>query len=281
MAGVFGAEWLKLRKRLGARLMGVIWLALIFFFGYLLPYYFITHGSHPRGNFSGPGTAQQLAPLLPGNLVRQMLSAFYVLGEILLLILAALVGGSEYDWGTLKVILTQRPDRTSVLAAKVLAMGLLLVLFVALGLAAAGAGSVVVALLNHTAIVLPSPGEILRGGGALLLIFATWTAFGLWLSILVRGTSLAIGMGLLYALIVEQIIRGMSFTNDVARAISTALPGTNAAALAGSFTGSPNGFRGGFNGTVIGAGQATLVLAGYVVVFMALAAALWRRRDVT
>ena len=59
---------------------------------------------------------QLLASTLPDQLVANMLGGFPVFAGALALVFGALVFGSEYGWGTVKTLLTQRPGRGAVLA---------------------------------------------------------------------------------------------------------------------------------------------------------------------
>src|SRR5205085_5183710 len=197
MSGIVKAEWLKLRKRPAIRSIGVIWLVLVLLLGYLLPY--LVFKKPPPGRAGARLASAALLPsLLPNNLAHWFVPTFSGLGGTLILILAALVGGSEFGWSTLKTILTQRPGRLSVFTGKLLALAVLLVLFVVRGYVVGAIGSLIVALFQHAPVTWPPASDLARSAGAMFLIFAAWTAFGLGLAILFRGTALAIGLGLAY-----------------------------------------------------------------------------------
>ncbi len=280
MTGVFAAEWLKLRKRPATLIIGVIWLALVLLLGYLLPYVIFKNPPRPRNGNSPLNSAALIAGLEPRNLVHELVPGFSNLGGTLILILAALVGGSEYSWTTLKTIFTQRPSRLSVFGGKLLALALVLIIFVVVGFVAAAAGSFVVALVEHASIAFPPASDIVKSAGAMLLIFAAWTALGLGLAVLFRSTALAIGLGLVYALVVENLISAFSSISDVVKNVSKGLLGTNAGALVDPFRSSSGGFRASIS-PAVGVGQAVVTLVIYIVVFVLLAALLLRRRDVT
>ncbi len=280
MIGAFSAEWLKLRKRTATIIISVIWLALVLLLEYLLPYLIFKNPPRPRNGNPALNSAALIATLLPKNIASYFVPGSTTLGGALALVLAALTGGSEYAWGTLKTIFTQRPTRLSVFVGKLLALALLLVVFVALGFIAAAIGSVVVALTDHAAVTWPPLGDIAKGAGALFLIFAAWAALGLGLSILFRGTALAIGLGLVYAFVIEGLISFYSNSSDVVKTISEGLLGTNGGALVDPLRSSSGGFRASTSPPV-GVGQAAVTLGVYIVVFVALAAILLRQRDVT
>lgn len=279
MIGVFAAEWLKLRKRAATYVIGAIWIALILLLEYLLSYYFSKNASRPRGG-GGFNAKAFIDTLLPQNLVHYMVPGNTTLGGALILILAALIGGSEFGWSTLKTIFTQRPTRLNVFTGKLLALLLLLIIFVVLAFIAAGVGSLIVAASEHATVVWPPLGDILKGAGAMLLVFAAWSAVGLGLAVLFRGTALAIGIGLVYALVIEGLISVFAAQNDVVKTIRNGLLGTNASALVDPFRASSGGFRA-TTSPPVGVGQAAITLGVYVVVFVLLAAILLRQRDVT
>jgi hypothetical protein len=114
----------------------------------------------------------------------------------------------------------------------------------------------------------------------MFLIFAAWTAFGLGLAVLFRGTALAIGLGLAYALVIDGLVSAFSGISDIVKAISQGLLGTNASALVNPFRSSSIGARAGA-GAIAGPGQAAIVLSAYIVVFVILAGIVLQRRDVT
>lgn len=283
MTGIFRAEWFKLRRRPATLVIGATWLVLVAVLGYVLPYLVFKHPPRSLERARGFDQSAELANLLPQNLVHWFVPGLNSLGGTLVTILAALVGGSEYGWSTLKTILTQRPGRLTVLAGKLLALGLLLMLFVVLGYLVAAIASIIVALLEHTALAWPGAAGIVESAGAMLLIFAAWAALGLGLAILVRGTEMAIGLSLVYGLVVDGLITIFSSVSDLAKSISQGLLGANATALADTFRASSavRSAYGGASQVIAGAGQASMVLAVYVVGFVILAAIALQRRDVT
>jgi ABC-type transport system involved in multi-copper enzyme maturation permease subunit len=279
MSGIVRAEWLKLHKRPAIRSIMVTWLALVLLLGYLLPY--LVFKNPPPGRVGARLASAALLPsLLPSNLVHWFVPTLSSLGGTLILILAALVGGSEFGWSTLTTILTQRPGRLSVFTGKLLATAVLLVLFVVLGYVVAAIGSLIVALLQHATVTWPPAADLARSAGAMLLIFGAWTAFGLGLAVLFRGTALAIGLGLAYALVIDRLVAAFSSISDIVKTVSQGLLGTNASALVDPFRASAIG-EGTGAGAIAGPGQAAIVLSAYIVVFVVLAGILLQRRDVT
>lgn len=276
MGGSLAAELLKLRKRPATWVLGAL-LVLGLLALYLLLYSIVAAQSGSAN--PDPGTEGLRRLILPGNALSFVVTLLAQLGGPVGLILGALAAGSEYGWTTLKTILTQRPARLTVLGSKLLGLAIVLVIFVALAFLTGFVSSFGVAQLENASIDWPSLGDLIRGLGAAWLILATWAALGFALAVLFRGTALAIGLGLVYAIILESLISGFGALVKLLRTISEGLLGVNASALASSFGApSPNG---GPPPATIEPLQATLVLLAYLVGSIVIAGLVFRRRDVT
>jgi ABC-2 type transport system permease protein len=282
MLASLSAELRKLRGRPATWLIAGVWLALSVVFGYLFPY--LSY----RGAFSGAGTAGTpaelvLAEALPGRLAASAIQGFPLFAGALALILGALAAGSEYGWGTMQTILAQGPGRLAVLAGKAAALGLVLVAVVLATFAVDAAASRLVAAATSHPVAWPPLADLAEAFAAGWLIVAMWCAAGMFLGILVRGTALAVGAGLVWALAVENLGRVFASILDAIDVLLRWTPATNAGSLAAAVGVPVQGAPGGTPGvtTMVDGTHATLVLAAYMVVFVAAAAVLVRRRDVT
>lgn len=273
------AELLLLRKRAAAWTLLGFWTALALLFSYALPYYAFTSDL----NFHGRGVgALLLIALLPQNLIANITSSFPFFGGTMVLILGALMMGSEFSWGTLTPVFTQRASRLKVFLSKMIALGLALIPFVlsvfVLGLTA----SVLIAWREGQAIDLPPLFDLLLALGATWFVLAAWASFGVLLAVLSRGTSLAIGLGIIYGLVLENIISAFGRQIDLLASVSNALLRTNCYSLISSLGASiqSEAGPGGFSGTLVSGTQAFAVLGGYIILFMTVSAILIRWRDV-
>lgn len=280
MASSFGAELMKLRKRPATWVIGLIFVIAALLFGYLLTYLFVV--SAPEGGAGLPQQAREgiLSFLLPESFLPNVIGTFASFGSALALILGALAMGSEYGWDTLKVSLTQRPGRLGFLAGKLLAVGVLLLLVTVVILAFGAVASYVIASLEDAAVEWPSPVEVLKGIGAGWLILAAFAAMGIALAALFRGTALAIGIGLVYLLVLENLFLGITSQNEAIASVGSRLPAKNSLDLSGSFGQAPSAF-GGAPGESVEPSIAALTLGIYTVAFLALAVLLFKSRDVT
>ena len=275
--GGIAAELLVLRKRTSTWILLGVWILLGMMFAYLLPYLTL------RGGADGP-TQPPLAALLPEGLTGQLLGGFPFFGGVIALMLGVLAIGSDYGWDTLKTLLMQRSGRLRVLSAKLVALAAGLVPFV-LGIFAAGAiGSYAIARAEGAAIEWPSAWDLVRALAAGWLILAAWAALGVLLAALSRGTSLAIGLGILYTFVIEGLLAALAGEVSWLGSLVEYSLRANAYSLVTAF-GVPtealtdNG-PGSFFGPFVDGGQATLVLGAFLAVFLSLSAFLVRRRDV-
>lgn len=289
MVAGFRAESLKLRNRPAVWVLGLVWLGLTVLLGYALVYVFLVNAPPtplpediPREEREGIREQDrrfqedQIRSLLPENLVSGTVPGFANLGAAIALILGTLVAGGEYGWGTLKTILTQRPGRSQVFGGKLLALWATLVVFALLVFAGSAAASYAIAGLEGSPPDWPPAGEVLRGFGAGVLILTLWGAFGVLLATLFRSTALAVGLGLVYVLVLESIVLGLPIPNDLYQDVREFFPGQNSSFLANAFAEGPLAPQ----SPPVDAPQAALVVAGYAAAFVLVSFLVFRRRDV-
>jgi ABC-type transport system involved in multi-copper enzyme maturation permease subunit len=268
------AELLVLRKRAATWILLGIWSALGVFFAYVIPYALDAEDA-PRG----------LAEFLPQALPGTLLEGFPFFGGVFALMLGVFALGSEYGWDTLKTLFVQGPSRSSVFAAKLVALGIVLVPFVVVLFAGGAVASVVIAQIEGAPIVWPSAGLLARAMAAGWLVLAVWAALGVLLGVMTRGTSLAIGVGILYALVIEGLLSAFAGSVDALEPLTQVFLRANGYSLATALGASPQAIEsngpGSFGGPFVDSGQALVVLVAFVAAFTALAGVLLRRRDVS
>jgi hypothetical protein len=148
-----------------------------------------------------------------------------------------------------------------------------------------GCASYVIALREGSAVDWPPAWLAVRAMGAGWLILAVWASFGLLLAAVSRGTSLAIGVGILYALVIEGLISAfagaVSFLEPVTEFFLRANAYSLVKGLGLSVSEAAGNGPGAFSGPYVSTGQALLVLVAYMAAFLTLSGFLLRRRDVT
>jgi ABC-2 type transport system permease protein len=210
------------------------------------------------------------------------IQGFPLFAGALALLLSMLVTGGEYGWDTLKVLLTLGPRRLSVLAGKLLALTVVMLLIVLATFLLDGAASLLVASLTDKPVSWPPIDALLTGVAGGWLVVGMWCLARAFLGILVRGTALAVGIGLVWMLAVENLLRILGSIVEAADVAQRLLPGTNAGALAAALGVPVQGQPGGTPGVtdVVDGKSATPVLVAYLAIFVAASAALISRRDI-
>ena len=271
------AELMILRKRTATWVLIGLWAAMAAFFAYILPY-------ANYGNQTGVERQESLIELLPQQFVGSVLGGFPFFGGVLILILGVLTLGSDFGWGTLKTLFTQRPGRLQVFGAKLIALGIVIVGFVLASFATSAIASLLIASREGASTDLPELSLLLRGMGAAWLIMAVWAALGIMLAVISRGTALAIGIGILYGLVIEGLISSLLDTVDAFQPLIEVLLRANGysliAAVGASTADARENGPGSFSGPFVGGAQSTILLVIELAVFVAVAATLLRRRDV-
>jgi len=249
-------------------------------FSFVIPY-LSYRSADPSGFDAGATPEELLAGTLPAQIVTNTLGGFPVFAGALALALGALVLGSEYGWGTFKTIVTQRPARLSVLAGQLLAVVTFIAASVVILFVMSGVTSTVIALSEGESAALPSAGHLAAGYAGGTLVLSTWAGIGAALSVVLRSVALPVGLGIVWALGIENLLAAMARTVlSALEPLRDLLPGVNAGSLVAALTperlGSP---APGVAETVSG-GRAIATLLAYVVVAAVVAAWCHRRRDV-
>ncbi|HEY2763478.1 MAG TPA: ABC transporter permease [Pseudonocardiaceae bacterium] len=273
------AELRKLGRRPATWLIVGVWLALNLTFAYLFPYLSYRTGT-PTGPAGSQVPAQLLASVLPANLVPNVLGGYPLFGGALVLILGALTTGSEYGFGTLKTLLVQGPRRTTVLGGMLSALGVVVLALGVVSFALSAGASSLIAAAESAPGHFPPATDLVRGLASGWLILGMWGLLGALAGIVFRGTALAIGLGLVWALVIENLIRGAAALLDFLDPVLRALPGVNAGSLVAALSATGGRATPGVT-AVVGGTQAVVVLLCYAIGFVLIAGIVLVRRDVT
>jgi len=238
------------------------------------------NGTIPADPANVAAVEQTLRAMRPDRVDSFGLDIVGGLAGVMLIVFAASHVGTEFNWGTLRTLLAHGASRAGFLAAKFLSIGLFAVLLLALGTAAAIAGSLIVAAISRSDMggldLSAVTNVVARGYYTQLPLIALAALLALWF----RSAGAGIAGGLVLSFtestigqILVQIDR--SFANIVNYGISR-----NAQAI--MFVPGEVGAQ--QNPTAVALpdpGTAAVVLAIYTILFMALAYWRLRTRDVT
>jgi ABC-2 type transport system permease protein len=149
---------------------------------------------------------------------------------------------------------------------------------------AGAVASYVIAQIEDAPANWPSAWLLVRAIAAGWLILAVWAALGVLLGVLSRGTSLAIGVGILYALVIEGLLSAFADSVSVLEPLTNVFLRANGYSLATALGASTETIGssgpGSFSGPFVASGQALAVLTALIAAFAALTASKLRRRDV-
>jgi ABC-type transport system involved in multi-copper enzyme maturation permease subunit len=205
-ANLLAAEWLKISRRP----MALLLLGIFLFLTFLQQTLWFLVVALQEGSFSGGQiTFNLLSPAAIEQIKRQlslpgvfgaMLSAINGTGGILAIILTAGIFGSDFNWGTLRILLTRAPHRGAYLLAKLVALQLALLVAIIITLVMGA----LLALLFGTILGLPQqigmidllllPIGILRA----LIVMLPYTLIAGASAIVGRSVIAGVGGGLIF-----------------------------------------------------------------------------------
>jgi ABC-2 type transport system permease protein len=189
-----------------------------------------------------------------------------LLGVITLAIVAASVAG-EYSTGTLRNLLIRQPDRRILLLGKLLGLAIAVAGAVIIASLVADIGGIIAATskgINIDAWGSTSGiGRLVAAEGEIVAATLGWGLLGALLAIVFRSPVVAIGVGVVYALPLENILGGIS------NGVSRWLPGKLFAAIA----------DGGNNTASLA--TAAITTAVYAGIALAISTRLFTQRDIT
>lgn len=274
------AELLRLRKWPALWVLLGVWLLLNLTFAYVFNYIAYATDSASFATDDVPSESL-LADVLPEAIPRIFTGGMPMFGGAIMMILGALAAGSGYGWGTWKTSLTQGPGRPAAFGGTLGAVAGIVVAVIAATFLLDLAASVLIAALESQTIVWPPLGELAQALGGGLLIFGMWASAGVLIGVLTRSPAVAIGLGLVWSLVVENLLRGVSELLSGLEYVTEVMPGTAAGSLAGALGATTEGDGGGAPGvlTVLDSGTASLLLVTYIVACTVVAAVVFRRRD--
>ncbi len=274
-----GAELLRLRKWPAVWVTLGAWVFLALLFGYLFNYVSYRTGDT---SFSNDGLSSQalLQELLPAHLPDVLIQGMPMFGGALMMVLGAIAAGNGYAWGTWKTVFTQGPSRAQTIAGSLLTLTAFVVGIVLLTLVLFTAVSSSVALTEGAKLAWPSAVALLKSLGVGCLVLELFALAGYTVGTLARGPALAVGLGLVWVLVIEPLLRGVGSLLGSVESFTHVLPGTAAGSLVGSLIGveadpTPGVLH------ELGGATALIAVALYVLAFAGLTITLVGRRDVT
>lgn len=276
-ARVTRADLLRTRRWPAVWIVVGAWLLLNALFGYVFDYITYTSGDSSFSN-QGESRAALLAGILPQGMPDHLVQGMPMFGGALMMVLGALLAGSGYGWGTWKTAFTQGPSRAATTMGSLASLALLIIGVVLVTVVSDLCLSLGVAGLQSQHVVWPALGEVAKLTGVAVLVMGMWAMIGYLLGVLARGPAVAVGLALVWSLVIENLLRGVGASLGAVDAFAKLLPGTAAGSLVGQLVGV--GDAPGVLDT-IGAHRALATAVIYLAAAPLLAVLLVRRRDVS
>lgn len=275
-----GAELLRLRKWPAVWVIIGAWFVLSTLFGYVFNYVAYKSGSDTFSN-TGQSAADLLASVLPASVPHTLVQGTPMFGGALVMVLGAIVAGNGFGWGTWKTVFTQAPSRTATTTGSLIALTAFIAGIAVSTLALDLGLALLVAAVESQPVVWPAAAVTGQGTGICFLVLWMWATGGYLLGILAKGPAVSVGLGLVWALVIENLLRGVGTAIGAIDAITHFTPGTAAGSLAGWFIGSGTGSdTPGVLDTLSGQ-RAVWTLLGWLAVLIAGSVLIMRRRDVS
>lgn len=256
-----------------------VWLLLNLTFAYLFNYLAYTSG---EGGAMSDGLPRDvlLGQLLPAAVPEVFTQGMAMFGGALMLVLGALAVGSGYGWGTWKTVFTQGPSRPAAIGGLLLSLLVVVVALVCAAFAVDLGVASLIAVSEGRPLVLPTLTRSVLGIGSGAAILGMWTLAGALVGAIARGPALAVGLGLIWVLVVENLLRGVAGIFGPIETVTDLLPGTAAGSLAGAMrtVGGP-ATPGVLD--ILSRGESLALLGAYVLVFGGGTIWLMTRRDLT
>lgn len=271
MSRLLAAEWLKVRKRWMPRVLVLIMVALV-----ALIFWGIATSSTQRANLFIPR----------GWLISLVLSTGIT--SFLWPILAGSWAGNEYSWGTIRTVLSHRPDRPQFLFAGILAVlsivGIALITSMLVGTVAGAIAAVATSnnVVDTSGLDTDFIGILLR------TFFACWYALAFYVVVAYTAGTIfrsgAVGIGVGIGIIVAELVtRGiLDALGGSWRSVADHFPTVYTNALVARV--SNDGLKNNFNNvgsSQPGVVESLIALGIYIAVPLIVAVVLIRTRDVT
>jgi len=273
------AELLRLRRWPAFWVTVTAWLLLNALFGYVFNFVTYTSGDSSFSN-EGQSRADVLAQIVPAGLADNFPQGMPLFGGAIMMVLGAIVAGNGYGWGTWKTVFTQGPSRAAVVLGSISALCVLVAGIVLATLVSDAGMSLAVALQQSQEVTWPALSDLARSVGGSLLVMEMWALAGYFLGVVARGPAVSVGLGLVWALVIEQLLRGVGTSLNAVAVFTHFLPGTAAGSLIGSIVGAggPDPTPGIID--TLSGGRALVTMSAWIVLLPLASLWLTRHRDV-
>ncbi len=260
------------RKLVTTRLWWILLLAMAVYMAFLAA---VLGWGVSQGGGMTTGTGSEGVTLAPDAVVRSVYTIAVTFGYVFPLIVGALAVASEFRHQTITPTLLAEPRRTVLLSAKVVAAGVLGLVFGVVGtLASVGAGASVLTLLGEPTFL--DHASTWRTIGLSALALALWAVVGVGFGSVLTNQVAVIVVVLAFTQFVEPVLRFVLSLTSWGTDVAAFLPGAAGEAVSGGSFYSESGL-----GSLLTWWQGALVLLAYGLGLAAIGRVTTFRRDIT
>lgn len=267
------AELYGVRHRKGVLTCILIWTLQVVVFAYGANYLI----SQTTTSIPADQVDAMLASVMPAAASRQVVGSLPLYGGPVMIIAGALLSAGDVKNGVIRTVLSRYPARALLVAARMATLFIVVAVAILVSVAAAFISSFVLAAIAGGDTSLPSMLSVGRDTAYAVLIGFSWAVFGFTLGIIVRSLAGAISVGLIWSLVVEQALHGLSSLGSKFDAIRAILI-SGASSVLSSDAGvesMPGGSPPNVSVTL-----AIVILVAWIIVGSGVSAMVLRRRDV-
>ena len=270
------SEFFLLRRRRAVRVIGLLWVLMVSMFAFGIPY--IVALSLPADQ--DPSALLDIVSL--ASFPQTALSSYPLFGAAMFLILGAVLGGSDWGWGTWKGQLSRGPSRVQVVLAKAVATVTAAVAITVVAQVVAFPVSYVISASAGRGAELAPVSALLGSLAAATLIASASCCLGFCLAIVSKSLPLALAVGLVWVLAVESIVSGLVQLWGPLAFVQKILLGPASGSLDAAL-GATELSQGGTPGVVaaMSAPAAVAVLLAYMLVATMLSVVTMNHRDIS
>ncbi|HIW61477.1 MAG TPA: ABC transporter permease [Candidatus Stackebrandtia excrementipullorum] len=273
MGRALSAELYGIRHRGSFSAVGGVWLLQIVLFAYLANY--VVSLTVPDMT---PEQVQAVKDsLAPAAVAGAVVGSLPMYGGPVMIILGALIGAGDERSGMLRTVLSRFPERGRLMGGKLAALTLLIGVLMVITFVVAFVSGLTVYLIEGSAWSFPSPLDLVTGLGAAWLIGVAWALFGLAIAVITRSLAGTIAIGLLWALVAEQVVHGLAGVATVLEPVRAVLLSGSSAVLAEAVGSSA---AGPVPAPDLGVPAAVAILILWAVVGAVVSVIVFQRRDV-
>ena len=279
MARLLQSELFRLSRRLMPRVLVLIQAGVV-----ALLYLVLWTAVRAATEEDSSGQIEDLRQSLRLSAVRDFgLSLVLQVGTILAVILSASSFGTEYGWGTIRTILPRSSGRAAFLAAKLVSLGLFIILIVLLGFVVAFGASALV-----------TSAEGLEGGLGeqfwprtiaaivrVMFVMLPYVAIAAAMTVWTRSTATGIGVGLAMLIVEGTLSTVISAAGGPFELVPKVLPAANVQAVLQANIVDPETSLSEANGDLLSPWAAAGVLAVYTAASLGFAFWRFQSRDIT